>query len=99
MKKQSIQILGSGCPDCKQLFEAVEKIAKELKINTKVEHLTDISEMIKMGVMTSPVLAINEKPVLTGKGHGDEEIKKSITDNLVEEKNDSCCSCCCDGCC
>ena len=97
MKKQTIQVLGSGCPNCKQLFETVEKIAQELKIETKVEYITDVSKMIKMGVMTSPVLAINEKPVLTGKGHSDDEIKKAIIDNLSQEEeknNDD--NCCCD---
>lgn len=81
MKKQSIQVLGSGCPNCKQLFKTVQKIAAELKIEAEVEYITDVSEMIKMGIMTSPVLAINEKSVLTGGGHSDEKIKETLSDN------------------
>ena len=30
-KITKIQVLGTGCPTCKQLFEAVKKIATELK--------------------------------------------------------------------
>jgi len=102
MKKQSIQILGSGCPKCKQLLETVEKIAKELKIDANIEHITDISEIIKLGIMTSPVLAIDGNSVLTGSGHSDEEIKNALINNLPKEKNNcsSCdCDCYCGDCC
>ena len=99
MKKQSIQVLGSGCPACKNLLKTVQKIAKELKIKTDVEYITDVSEMIKMGIMTSPVLVINGKPVLTGNGYSDEEIKNALLNNLSEEENNcSSCGCCCSDC-
>ncbi|MCK5122852.1 MAG: thioredoxin family protein [Candidatus Pacebacteria bacterium] len=100
MEKQSIQILGSGCPVCKQLLKTVKEIATELKIEADIEHITDVAEMVKMGVMTSPVLAINGKPVLAGGGHNNEEIKKALANNLPQEKNDSCysCGCCCKNC-
>ena len=99
MNKQSIQILGSGCPACKKLLKTVQKIAKELKIETDVEYITDVSEIIKMGIMTSPVLAINGKSVLTGSGHSDEEIKNVLLNSLPEEENNcSSCGCCCSNC-
>lgn len=93
----TIKILGSGCPVCKQLLKTVKKIVAELKIEADVEHITDVTEMIKMGVMTSPVLAIDGKPVLIGSGHNDEEIKKVLSDNLPQKKNDDhhSCGCCC----
>jgi len=100
MKKQTIQVLGSGCSICKELLKTVKGIITELKIEADVEHITDVSEMIKMGVMTSPVLAINGKPVLTGGGHSNEEIKKALSNNLFQEKkdNDNHCSCNCCSC-
>ena len=96
-KITKIQVLGTGCPTCKQLFEAVKKIATELKIETEVEHVTDISEMVKMGVMTSPVLVVNDKPTLIGRGHSDEEIRNALKNNPPKEKGcGGRCSCCCD---
>ena len=99
MKKQTIQVLGSGCPTCKQLLKTVKKIAAELKIETEVEYITDVAEIVKMGVITSPVLAINGKPVLTGGGHSDKEIKEALSDNLSQEDDDNnncrSCGCCC----
>ena len=77
-----IQVLGSGCPSCKKLFELTKKAAEELKLKTEVEYITDIQKIVEMGVMSSPVLAVNGKPVLTGFLPDIEEIKKVIQSNL-----------------
>lgn len=78
MEIKSIQVLGSGCPTCKQLLETTKKVACGLSIDVEVEYITDISKMIEMGVMTSPVLVINGKPVLTGGGKSEEDIRQAI---------------------
>jgi len=97
-KITSIQVLGSGCPTCKQLLETVKKIAGELKIDVPVEYISDVTKMIEMGVMQSPVLAINGQPVLTGGGKSEEDIKNALS-KLPEKDDDnkhSCgCGCCC----
>ncbi len=74
-----IQVLGSGCPTCKKLFEITSQAAKELNLPDQVEYITDIQKAIEMGVMQMPVLAINGKPVLTGKMFDMEKIKELIT--------------------
>lgn len=81
MKIQSIQVLGSGCPTCQQLFEQTKRVADELNINIEVEYITDITKIVEMGIMTSPVLVINNKAVLIGGGKSDEEIKKVLEDS------------------
>ncbi|OGF27919.1 hypothetical protein A2303_07745 [Candidatus Falkowbacteria bacterium RIFOXYB2_FULL_47_14] len=97
MNIQSIQVLGSGCPTCKQLFETTKKIASEMKIDAPVEYITDVAKMIEMGVLESPVLAINGRPVLTGGGHGEDDIKKALQIEPEEDKEKTGCGCC--GCC
>ena len=82
MEIQSIQVLGSGCPTCKQLLETTKKVVQELKIDTEVEYITDVAKMIEMGVMTSPVLAVNGKPVLTGGGKREEDVKKVFQEHI-----------------
>jgi len=79
----TIQVFGSGCPTCKQLLETTKKIAQELKIETEVEYITDIAEMIKLGILTSPVLAIDGKSVLIGGGHSEDEIR-SVLQNKIK---------------
>lgn len=78
----TIQVLGSGCPTCKQLLETTKKIARELKIETEVEYITDVAKIVEMGVISSPVLAVDGKPVLTGGCHSEDEIKNVLQNNL-----------------
>ncbi|MCK4799724.1 TM0996/MTH895 family glutaredoxin-like protein [Candidatus Parcubacteria bacterium] len=101
MENQKIQVLGSGCPTCKKLLETVKRIVSELSIDAEVEYITDIAKMIEMGVMTSPVLAVDGSPVLTGRGHSDDEIKTELLQALSDnkEKNGSNDTSCCDRCC
>ena len=77
-----IQVLGSGCPTCKKLYEITEKAASELGLNTKVEYITDVQKIVDMGLMQSPVLVVNGKPALVGFTPDMEKIKKAIQDSL-----------------
>jgi len=72
-----IQVLGSGCPTCKNLYELTKTAISELGIEAEVEYSTDISKIIEMGVMQSPVLAIDGKPAMIGGGSLD-KIKETI---------------------
>jgi len=76
-----IQVLGSGCSTCKNLYELTKKAVEELGIKEEVEYLTGeegIQKIIEMGVMQSPVLAIDGKPVMVGFVPDVEEIKKLL---------------------
>jgi len=73
-----IQILGTGCPKCKQLTANVELAIKELGISAEVEKVTDIKEIMKFGVMLTPGLAINGELKSSGKVLSVGEIKKMI---------------------
>lgn len=76
-----IQVLGSGCATCKKLFEITQKAVSELGLVENVEYLTDIQKIVAMGLMQSPVLAINDKPALVGFTSDIEKIKKLIEGN------------------
>ena len=80
-KTMKIQVLGSGCPTCKKLFELTKQAVKELGLKTEIEYITDMQKIVEMNVMQSPVLAINDRPVLTGTVPKVEQIKKIIKEN------------------
>ena len=65
MKK--IQILGVGCPKCRKLTENAEAAAKQLGIEYEIEKVTDISEIMKFGVMLTPALAVDGQVKSAGK--------------------------------
>lgn len=76
-----IQVLGSGCPTCKKLNDMTIQAIKKLELNEKVEYLTGdrgTSKIIEMGIMSSPVLAIDDKPVMVGFTPDIEKIKSLI---------------------
>ena len=72
-----IKVIGSGCPTCKNLFELTKKAVSQLGIDSTVEYSTDVSEIIEMGVMQSPVLAIDGKPAMIGSGSL-EKVKETL---------------------
>lgn len=74
-----IQVLGSGCQSCKSLYELTKQAVTEMGINTEVEYITDITKIIELGIMTSPVLVVNGKPVMTGSTRDIERIKENIS--------------------
>ena len=77
MKK--IQILGTGCPKCKKLAENAEAAAKELGIEYKLEKVTQINDIMKMGVMVTPALAIDGDVKVAGKVSSPDDIKAMLT--------------------
>lgn len=94
-----IQVLGSGCSTCESLYELTKKAVSELKMTEEIEYITDITKIIEMGVMTSPVLAIDGKPVMIGSTNNIEKIKDLIKSNLnTDSKNQDNSDCCQKGC-
>lgn len=72
-----IKVIGSGCPTCKNLFELTKQAVSELQIDSTVEYSTEVSEIIKMGLMQSPVLVVDGKAAMIGSGSL-QKIKESL---------------------
>lgn len=76
MKK--IQILGTGCPKCKKLFEVAQQAVKDAAVDAEVTKVEDINEIMKFNVMMTPALAIDGEVKVVGRIPKPEEIKKMI---------------------
>ncbi len=74
-----IQILGTGCPKCKKLAEHAEAAAKALQLDFELEKITDISQIISFGVMTTPALVVDGEVKLLGMVPSVEELKKMLS--------------------
>ena len=61
-----IKILGAGCPSCKRMVSDVEKLVVQLNLDAHVEYVTDMEKIMSYGVMSTPVLVIDEQIVLIG---------------------------------
>jgi small redox-active disulfide protein 2 len=64
-----IQVLGSGCATCQNLHRLVEEIVKETGSKDEVEYVAGeagTQAILELGVMSSPVLVVDGKVVMTG---------------------------------
>jgi small redox-active disulfide protein 2 len=77
-----IEVLGSGCPTCEKLYKITKQAVAELDLKAEVDYVKDIQRIIQMGLMQSPVLVVEGRPVLVGFISNIEKIKKIIQDNL-----------------
>jgi len=73
-----IQILGTGCPKCNQLYQNAQQAVAELAIDAQVEKVTDLNDIMAFGVMMTPALAIGGQVKTSGKVPTAEAIKKMI---------------------
>ncbi|MGI6535053.1 MAG: thioredoxin family protein [Eggerthellaceae bacterium] len=71
-----VQVMGSGCKKCRQLYEnAVEALGED-----SVEYVTDMERIANAGIMTTPALVVDGKPVSTGKVLKPSEISALVSD-------------------
>ncbi len=73
-----IQILGTGCPKCKTLMANAEAAVQSAGIEATVEKVDQIADIMKMGVMITPALAVDGKVVSAGKVLSADDIKKFL---------------------
>jgi len=62
-----IEILGTGCPKCNLLEATAKAAADKLGIRYELDHVKDINEFMKRGVMFTPALSIDGEVVVSGK--------------------------------
>jgi len=69
-----IEILGTGCPKCNLLEATAKAAADKIGVAYEIEHVRDINEIMRRGVMMTPALAINGKVVVAGKVPRESEV-------------------------
>ncbi|MHC1741624.1 MAG: thioredoxin family protein [Syntrophobacteraceae bacterium] len=75
-----IKVLGAGCTQCDHLTKLVMEVLTELGIPAGVEHVMDMKEIARYGVMGVPALLINRKVVATGSVPPRDRIKKWLSE-------------------
>jgi small redox-active disulfide protein 2 len=70
-----IQILGTGCPKCVKLTEAVKTAAEALGLAYEIEKVTDVNQIMAYGVMMTPALVVDGEVKVVGKIPTVDELK------------------------
>jgi len=73
-----IQILGTGCAKCQLLEKNAREAVHELGINAEIVKVSNIDDIMAMGVMMTPALAIDDDVKVVGKVVTKEHIKELL---------------------
>jgi small redox-active disulfide protein 2 len=79
-----VEILGTGCKRCDQLYENTQNAVNELDSpgNIEIVKIGDVNYFAKMGVFMTPGLVIDGQVVSTGKLLSPDQIKEKIEEKL-----------------
>jgi len=77
-----IKVYGSGCANCKKLEQMCYNALQELQIDASVEKVTDLQEIMKSGILSTPGLEINGKMISSGKLPTQSTLVRWIQDNI-----------------
>jgi small redox-active disulfide protein 2 len=77
-----IKVYGSGCSNCKKLEQMCYNALQELQIDASVEKVTDLQEILKTGILSTPGLEINGKMISSGKLPTQSTLAHWILDNI-----------------
>lgn len=68
-------ILGTGCAKCNTLAQFTEQAAKELRLDYELNKVTDLEQIMALGVMMTPALVVNGNVKVVGKVPSVAELK------------------------
>jgi small redox-active disulfide protein 2 len=78
---KTIQVLGTGCPNCRTLASRTEEAVRQLGIECVVEKITDINAITGYGLMLTPALVINGVVKMSGKVPSTDQIKTLLAED------------------
>ncbi len=76
-----IRVYGTGCANCKRLEQLCYDTVAEMNINANIEKVSDLMEIMRSGIMSTPGLSINGKIVSSGKIPTKETLRHWIEEN------------------
>ena len=71
----NILVIGPGCTKCKTLAQFTEQAVQELGVTAEINKVTDLKQIMALGVMMTPALAVNGNIKVVGKVPSIAEIK------------------------
>ncbi len=75
---EQLLILGTGCSRCTKLYELTEQAAKEAGVPYEMNKVTDLKQIMALGVMATPALVIDGNLKVAGRVPSVEEIKNLL---------------------
>lgn len=76
-----IEVVGTGCPTCKQLYALTLRAAERIGDEARVEYIAEAAGMkrlMELGLMRSPALVVDGKVAMVGYEPSIDNIKAKI---------------------
>lgn len=70
----NIIIYGPGCARCKETEKRVRHVVEQSGVEANVVHASDVMEMARAGILTTPAVAVNGVIKTAGKIPSEDEI-------------------------
>ncbi|WP_341538846.1 thioredoxin family protein [Aestuariirhabdus litorea] len=74
-----IKVLGSGCAKCEKTVESISRIARELGVDASVVKVTDLQQIVALGVMSTPGVVVDGTLVHSGSIPHRDEIERWLS--------------------
>jgi small redox-active disulfide protein 2 len=71
----NLLVIGPGCTKCKTLAQLTEQAVNELGLKADINKVSDLKQILALGVMLTPALAINGTVKVSGRVPSVAEIK------------------------
>ncbi|MGP1612740.1 MAG: thioredoxin family protein [Catonella sp.] len=60
-----IKVIGEGCEKCDKLYENTYLAVKEMGLETSIDKVEDLMDIVRLGVMTTPSVMVDGKFVIS----------------------------------
>jgi len=77
-----IQVAGPGCVNCQNTEKNVINACAELNLAAEIEHVTDWTGIVKLGVMRTPAVVVDGKIAVMGRVATVAELKKLFVEKV-----------------
>ena len=75
---KKIEILGTGCPNCKRTTAVAEKVVNDNNIDATIEKVEDIMDIMKYNVLSTPAVVIDGVVKIKGRVPSASELEELL---------------------
>ncbi len=73
-----IQVAGPGCPNCQATDRNVINACAELDLAADISHVTNIADILDLGVLKTPAVVVDGEIVISGRVPTVPELKSAL---------------------
>ena len=81
-----IKTLGGCCKRSTQKYESINEAVRELGLDVEVIHVTDMNELLSLGIMLTPGLVIDGRVLFSSRALNVEQVKEP-TRRMMNKEN------------